>query len=419
MKRDFLRKSLCILSLMLLCLLTACGSQVADKNASIETSNKETTESTIQSEDTINNESNSTTPEQNTLVSETDSVEGELEVHYLDVGQGDASLIVFDGHAMLIDAGPDSKGTAVQYYLQKQGISSLDYVVITHPDTDHIGGMDVILTKFECKNVIMLDAESDTAAYRDVCSAMEYKHYKATQPTIGSQYKLGEVSVTFLGPKETVDNDNDNSIICLVEYGKTSFLFTGDAEAKGENVLCSGNLSVDVYQVGHHGSETSSSEKLLDLINPQYAIISCGTGNAYGHPHEAVLNRLKSRNIEVFRTDEQGSIVATSDGNVIRWNASPSTTWMPGVPESLLVIETEPTDNNQNDTLPVAPIIRTNEPESEADAITYVLNTNSKKFHLPTCGSVSDMKAKNRKDVNWIREAVIEAGYEPCKRCNP
>ena len=111
---------------MLLCLLTACGSQVADKNASIETSNKETTESTIQSEDTINNESNSTTPEQNTLVSETDSVEGELEVHYLDVGQGDASLIVFDGHAMLIDAGPDSKGTAVQYYLQKQGISSLD-----------------------------------------------------------------------------------------------------------------------------------------------------------------------------------------------------------------------------------------------------------------------------------------------------
>lgn len=256
----------------------------------------------------------------------------ELTVHFIDVGQGDCTLIVCDGEAMLIDAGNNDKGTAVQLYLTKQGIDSLKYVIGTHPDADHIGGLDVVLYKFDCGTVILPDKSSDTATYRDVIDVMEEKGYRNTLPVVGNAYALGSAVFTIVGPAGSYDDSNNCSVALLLEHGENAFLFTGDAESEAEeDMLESGiSLDADVYQVGHHGSSSSSTEAFLDAVTPEYAVISCGAGNFYGHPHAETLNHLRERGVQVFRTDEQGTITVTSDGSSLVWSCSPSETWQSG-----------------------------------------------------------------------------------------
>lgn len=259
---------------------------------------------------------------------------GELEVHFLDVGQGDATLLLCDGEAMLIDAGDNSQGTGVQNYLEKQGVERLTYVIGTHPHADHIGGLDVILYKFDCETVIMPDMEYDSNTYDDVIQTMLQKNYKLENPIVGNTYEFGTAIITILGPVsyDYNDNINDYSVSVSVTHGENTFIFTGDAEMDAEEDMIETNLSLDadVYQVGHHGSSSSSSQAFIDALSPTWAVISCGEGNSYGHPHAETLNRLRSEGILVFRTDEQGTIVATSDGENITWNMSPSETWQVG-----------------------------------------------------------------------------------------
>lgn len=260
-----------------------------------------------------------------------------LEVHYLDIGQGDCTLIRQGGHAMLIDAGNNSKGTTVQAYLENQGIDHLDYVIGTHPDADHIGGLDVIIYKFDCGKVMMPDYSKDTRTYDDVIQAAKSKDYQITHPKAGEEYTLGEAEVTVVCPvKDNYgSNANDYSIGVRVQFGENSFLFTGDAEEHSEEDMVSSgeNLKADVYKAAHHGSRTANTEDFLKAVDPQYVVISCGEGNTYGHPHAEVLNRLREMEIQIFRTDDQGTIVAVSDGQTIAFNASPSDNWTPGEPK--------------------------------------------------------------------------------------
>lgn len=260
----------------------------------------------------------------------------ELTVHYLDIGQGDAALIQCGDAAMLIDAGNNNKGTQVQAYLESQGIEQLDYVIGTHPDADHIGGLDVILYKFDCGTVIMPEFEKDTKTYEDVIQTMKQKNYKLTYPTLGESYSLGSASFTIVAPagEDYGDNGNDYSVGILLEHGENRFLFTGDAEEDAEqDMLASGlNLSADVFKAAHHGSSTANTEEFLEEVDPDYVVISCGEDNSYGHPHAEVLNRLRERGIEVFRTDEEGTIVASSDGYEITFNVPPSESWKAGEP---------------------------------------------------------------------------------------
>ncbi len=255
-----------------------------------------------------------------------------MEVHFLDIGQGDATLVKCGSHAMLIDAGENDKGVAVQAYLQSQGVESLDYVIGTHPDSDHIGGLDVIIYKFDCRQVMMPDYSKDTKTYRDVLAAMDSKRYKNTLPKIGDSYKLGDAVFTVIAPNKAYDSANDNSIGILLQYGEKRFLFTGDAEEEAEQDIAGNGLDIscDVYQAGHHGSRTSSSDELLDAADPAYAVISCGENNDYGHPHARTLNNFRRRGILVYRTDEQGTIVAKTDGETITWNCAPSESWQTG-----------------------------------------------------------------------------------------
>ncbi|MBO5278503.1 MAG: MBL fold metallo-hydrolase [Lachnospiraceae bacterium] len=258
--------------------------------------------------------------------------DGRLEVHFIDVGQGDATLILCGEDAMLIDAGENDKGTLVQSYLQAQGVTSLRYMIGTHPDSDHIGGMDVILYKFDCDTVMMPDKKKNTSTYRDVIDTMKNRGYSNTLPVVGDTYELGDASFTILAPSRSYEDSNNCSIAILLTYGNTHFLFTGDAEEEAEKDMldCGISLRADVYKAGHHGSSTSSSEAFLRAVQPTYAVISCGEGNSYGHPHAEPLNSFRAIGIQVFRTDEQGSIIATSDGENITWSCSPTESWISG-----------------------------------------------------------------------------------------
>lgn len=384
----------------------------------------------------------------------------EMTVHFLDVGQGDATLILCGTEAMLIDAGDDSQGTNVQNYLQKQGVETLKYVVCTHPDEDHIGGMDVILYKFNCETVFMTEEEKETDTYRDVADTMAQKGYKRTLPVPGQQFLLGDAVFTILGPASMDGDSNNNSIAILLAHGEDTFLFTGDAEEEEESALLASGLSLDadVYKAGHHGSRTSSSKKLLEAVSPTCAVISCGEGNSYGHPHAETLNNLRAMGVSVYRTDEQGAIVATSSGKGITWNCSPSETWQAGEPTgsaaeagqnapggqetaqgasggqeaaqgtsggqgtSQGVFNSQGTSqeapNSQGATQETSNSQATSqEPATAAPA--YICNTNTFKFHYPSCSSVKQMKESNKLPTNATREELIQQGYEPCKRCHP
>lgn len=259
--------------------------------------------------------------EEQEAVSETADI-SPMEVHFIDVGQSDATLIKNGSCAMLIDAGDNSMGTTVQNYLQEQGVEKLDYLVLTHTDADHIGGADVVLTKFDIGTVFMGDYEKDNATYRDVLDALKYKNLSWSTPTVGETYDLGDAGFTIIAPNGGYDTPNNTSIGLIVEKGEVRFAFTGDAEIEAEaDMVRNGiDLSATVYKAGHHGSSSSSSAELLDAMTPSYAVISCGEDNSYGYPHREVMADLQERGIEIFRTDKQGSIIAICDGKEILWS---------------------------------------------------------------------------------------------------
>ena len=250
---------------------------------------------------------------------------GTLEVHYLDVGQGDATFIKCGDMWMLIDAGDNNQGINVQSYLETQGISKIDYVIGTHPDADHIGGLDVVISSFECGKILMPDEKKDTKTYKDVIEAIDDKKYKVTLPEVGKTYELDEAEFTIIAPNDNYDDANNESIGILLKYGESSFLFTGDVEEDGEQDILKNGIDIhaDVYKAAHHGSRTSSCDELLEAVKPKSIVISCGEDNSYGHPHAAILNYCLSNNIPIYRTDKQGTIVAKSDGKNITWNMSP------------------------------------------------------------------------------------------------
>ena len=251
---------------------------------------------------------------------------GNIEIHYIDVGQGDATLIKCGDKAMLIDAGENDKGSQVWSYLKSQNVTKLDYVIGTHPDSDHIGGLDVIIYKFDCENVFMSSYKKDTRTYDDVIQAAKSKSYKIYNPKPGETYELGEAKFTIVAPNDKYDDANDASIGIYLEHGNISYLFTGDAEYKAElDIVANGlNIDADVYKAGHHGSRTSSCEELLEKVTPKYVVVSCGEDNSYGHPHAAILNYCRTNKIPLYRTDKQGTIVLKSDGKNIEWNMAPA-----------------------------------------------------------------------------------------------
>ncbi|MBO5335505.1 MAG: MBL fold metallo-hydrolase [Lachnospiraceae bacterium] len=244
-----------------------------------------------------------------------------MEVHFIDVGQGDATLIKSGEHAMLIDAGDNDHGTAVQLYLQKQGVEKLDYLILTHTDADHIGGADVIVTKFPVDTMFMGDFPRENRTYEELLDTLEYKDLDYAIPEIGSEYALGNANFTIIAPNKSYDTPNNSGIALVLRDGENSFLFTGDCEEEAEKDILANGLDIDcdVYKVGHHGSSTSSSKEFLETVTPSVGVISCAVGNDYGHPHREPMEHLERMGVKIFRTDKQGSIVAYSDRTELVW----------------------------------------------------------------------------------------------------
>jgi competence protein ComEC len=244
-----------------------------------------------------------------------------LTVHFIDVGQADSILITMKDAAMLIDAGNNEDSQLVVDYIKDRGITALDYVVATHPHEDHIGGMDAVINAFEVKSIIMPRVESTTKTFEDVLEAISNKGLKVTPPVPGTKYLLGEAEFTILAPNsEAYEDTNDYSVVIKLQYGATSFLFTGDAgfESEEEMLEKGYDLRTDLLKVAHHGSKYSTSMKFLEAVQPKIAVISVGEDNDYGHPAPETIQRLRQAGAEIYRTDESGTIIATSDGKAIR-----------------------------------------------------------------------------------------------------
>lgn len=251
---------------------------------------------------------------------ETKADGGSLTVSYIDVGQGDATLIQKGNFSMLIDAGKNEKGQMVVSYLKKKGIKKLNILVGTHPDSDHVGGLDDVINNVQVDTVYLPEAKKQTKTYRDVESALKSVNKTAQMPEIGKEYRFEKnVVIRFLGPLKNYKEANNNSLVVQLAYGKNRFLFMGDAEEKAEEDMIKENydLECDVLKVGHHGSYTATGDNFLTKADPAYAVISAGKDNSYGHPHVATLAKLEDDDVQIYRTDTMGTIEAVSDGNQI------------------------------------------------------------------------------------------------------
>lgn len=237
-----------------------------------------------------------------------------LLVDFIDVGQADSILIRNQDQVMLIDAGTNEAGDTVVNYLKELGITKINYLVGTHPHEDHIGGIDDVINNFDIGQIYMPKMETTTKTFEDVLEAIENKNLTVTAPNKGDKIELGQAVGTFMtDPILDKDNLNLSSLVMRLEFGNTSFLFMGDAEKENEETI--NWPKTDVLKVGHHGSNTSSSKKFLEQIEPEYSIIMVGKDNSYNLPKQETIDSLESIGSEIYRTDENGTIKIISDGN--------------------------------------------------------------------------------------------------------
>lgn len=242
-----------------------------------------------------------------------------LKVHFLDVGQADSILIENGNEYMLIDAGNNEDGSKLVKYFQSLGITKFKIVVATHAHEDHIGGMDDIIKNFAIESFYMPDVITTTKTFEDVLDALEEKEVAFQTPENDEEFSLADSTIKVLSIDNSAQNLNDTSIVLRLKYKTTSFLFMGDAESKTESKTLNKELKSDVLKVGHHGSNTSTSLSFLEKVSPTYAIISVGKDNSYNHPNDTIIRRLNDKNIKIYRTDKQGTIIAESNGTIINF----------------------------------------------------------------------------------------------------
>ena len=345
-------------------------------------------------------------------------------IHFIDVGQADAALVECDGKYMLIDGGNKEDSSLIYSVLKNAAVQKLDIVVGTHAHEDHIGGLPGAFNYTTADLTLCPVTSYDSDAFEDFAKYAKKSGGGIKVPSVGDEYELGSADITILGVNSGSDT-NDTSIVLRIDYGSTSFLFTGDAERDAEQTILnsSADLSATVLKVGHHGSDTSTSYPFLREIMPEYAVISVGKDNSYGHPTDDALSRLRDADVKVYRTDLQGDIYCTSDGKTVSFrpekNADADTLAAPA-PKPAPAPAPAPTPAPAP-----APVVVPSVPQESAPSIVepvgidYVGNKNSKKFHYSDCKSVKQMKESNKFFYTGTRDEMISMGYDPCGNCHP
>lgn len=316
----------------------------------------------------------------------------------LDVGQGLSVLIEADGEYLLYDGGGRSASSYVVSYLQQHGVDQVRWLVASHYDEDHISGLVGVLNTVEVEEALLPDYTTDTQIYQSLQNAIAEQNVPVVTPLQGDLYTLGNAEIEVVGPGNNhYAKDNDNSLCLRVSYGNFQCLLTGDAEQDAEeDMVQSGqDLSCDVYVVGHHGSASSSCDALLDAAAPQYAFLSVGEGNPYGHPAEETLEAIQRRGIAMYRTDKQGEVTVYSDGDRYWFSTASCEDWTHGIQT---VSEEE---------------LATASPQEAL----FILNTHTKKFHLPDCPSAAQIEEQNKAYTDVSRDELMSRGYTACKRC--
>lgn len=393
-----------ILTMMMAFALTACSS-------SSSTETKQSNSQDVKSNVTVENTSKKETQPSYTG--------GELKVHFLDVGQGLSVLIQSEGQTLIYDGGDRKTSSFVVSYLKEQQVESIDYLVSSHYDSDHIAGLIGCLKAFDVKNVISSDYVHDSQLYISFVNAVEDKGLQMQHPSVGTTFQLGSASFEILEPSSINPSDsNNNSVAIKVTTGNNSIVLTGDAESPSEAAMCSSgiDLSCDVLVLGHHGSATATSWDFLQATIPEYAVVSCGIENQYGHPDKDTMDKLQSMGIQVYRTDKQGTITVTSDGTNLTWSTEPCNDYSPGDSNDQgtqpATQQSQPTEEvSQPETQPAVeqtPVVANTGNEN----MVWVSETGSKYHRINNCGRMNPDKA-----VQMSQSDAEARGLEPCKKC--
>lgn len=316
--------------------------------------------------------------------------ESEFSVCFVDVGQGDCTILQCGNKTMIIDAGEEGYDDEILDVMRYLNVSSFDIAIGTHDHSDHVGSLDNLIDKCDIGEVLLSPHQTSTGYfnYAAVRNAAKRNNVEVKEISAGDEFYLGEAKITVLAPTENEYEElNDTSIVLKAEYENTSFIFMADAEKISENEIIESkvNLEADVLKVGHHGSNTSSTYHFLRDIMPKYAVISLGAGNSYGHPHEEVMSRLNDCAATVYRTDIHGDVCFYSDGENIE-------------------IETKMAEE---------PIYSD---RKEPSAEVYIGNLNSKKYHTPEC---KNLPSERNRILFPTTEEAIAQGYTSCSGCNP
>ncbi|MDY2883430.1 MAG: ComEC/Rec2 family competence protein [Romboutsia timonensis] len=342
----------------------------------------------------------------------------DAEIHFINTGNSDAILIKQGSVSALIDGGENDDESAVVSYLKSQGVTELEYIFATHPHADHIGGLDAVVNSITVKNVYVSNGDSDTKTYSDFINAMANKGLSPSVPLLNSEFKLGTSTLKVLSVANSSDLNN-TSLVLLYTNGNDKVLLMGDAEEDIERSINAGDI--DLLKVGHHGSNTSSSSSFIDKVKPEYAVITVGSNNKYGHPHKETMNTLKSRNIEVHRTDECGNIVFKSSGNGLKvdckiasyneGNKSSNSTSTNS--SSSISSSNESNNSSSSNNSSTSNVAVTSKPDTNTGGGTVYWTPNGKSYHTTKgCSTLSRSKT-------ILSGTQAESGKsDPCDRCH-